>query len=266
MTTRIRKSVAGRRARIAVCAGGVLGGLALLVTALTAGASAGTSVSVTSGSISNIGGTTTVTVSLTLANADSGMIAYDLALTWDPSVVSAAPADVQHGSAFSNVAVSGSSGELDVPGAKLGGSGLPCNVGVPCTLFTVTFHAVGVGSSNLTLGPGTSGHTLSDGSGTDIEPSSFGSATIQVGSTNTSTNTATNTPSNTATNTPTGTRTPTNTPTNTPTGTLTPTPTGTRTPTATPTNTSTATPTPTGTPRPSGNRYVVPEVARDGTS
>ena len=265
MTTRIRRGVAGRRARIAMCAGGVLGGLALLVSALSAGASAGTTIGVGSGAISSVGQTVTVPVTVTLAAADSNMIAYDINLTWNSSFLSASyPSDVTAGSGFQLISGSSGAGQIEVTAGAgaLGGGGIPCTAGVACTLFTITFHGVGGGSTSVqSVGKQPPFHTMSDGSGTDIEPSSFGSGTITVGS---GSATATNTPSNTstATNTPTGTITasPTGTSTNTPT----PTSTGTNTPT--PTSTGTATPTPTGTPHPSGFRYVVPQVAKDGAS
>jgi hypothetical protein len=204
----------------------------------------------------SVGGTTTVTVSVTLADADAGMNAYDIVLTWDSSVISATQSDVQMSGPFTLASVSASAGQLDVSGADLGH--IPCTAGRPCPLFTVTFHGAGSGSATVqSAGKQAPFHTMSDGSGTDIEPSTYGSAAITVGSGSvTNTNTPTNTPSGTATNTPTGTQTPSSTPT----------PAGTGTATPTPTQTSTATPTPTGTPHPSGYRQVIPEVARDGTS
>lgn len=284
MTTRFRGSVAGRRSRVFICAGGVLGGIALLIGALSAGASAGTTVSVGSATISAVGQTVSVPVSVTLATADAGMNAYNITIQWDSSILSASPdSDVAAGAGFTFISKTGGAGQINVSGGDLGA--IPCTAGVPCTLFTVTFHGLANGSSTVqTSAPPPPFHTMSDGKGTAIQPSSFGSGTITVGSgggdgsptntpintaTNTPVNTATNTPVNTPTNTPTGTRTPTNTPTSTPTGTRTPgtaTPTGTRTPTKTPTRTPTATPTATGTPHPSNYRAVIPEVAKDGTS
>lgn len=292
--------MSAHRVRAVICIAGIVGGLVMLMLALTANASPGTTISVSSSS-TTVGGDTTITVSVNLAAADAEFRGFEIALTWDSTIATAAfPASIAPAASFSLQTglpdlVNGP-GQLDVVGAKFGGDP-PCNTGVACALFTVTFHGVANGQATITAGPAPDGRTsLSDGDGLAIT-TSFGSGTITVGSggntppsTATSTNTATNTP--TKTNTPPNTATPqtpgttqtpptTQTPgtTTTPTVTATATPgtqtpsatttasaTGTRTPSPTPTKTATPSPTPTKTPVGTGHQYVVPQLARDGAS
>lgn len=263
-----------RRARFAICAAGVLGGIGLIVGALTAGASQGTSINIGSAT-TTVGNTVTLTVSVNAVQADAAFDTFGIVLNWgDNTVVSASYAsDVTVVSPFTKFDPGSSSGAgtMTVTGTQFTG-GAVCTATIPCPIFTVTFHAIADGTANITLSAAANGPLLHAAA---TVTASFGSGTITVGSGTTVTNTPiTNTPvtntttPGTTTNTPVTNTPVTNTPvtqTNTP-GTNTPSPTGTHTPSSTPTKTNTATPTPTGTPHPSGHRAVIPEVARDGTS
>lgn len=172
-----------------------------------------------------------------------GVFAYDLQVTFDPSVVTpASPAFDSSGTLSSSMSITSNAsnpGHLIIgafTGSALSGSG---------TLLNLRFNVVGTAGQGTPLvfenyvDPGSAPHPgFRFNEGTPASKPVNGGVNIVAPptATSTATNTATDTPTNTATNTPTNTATNTPTPTNT----FTPTPTATE--TFTPTNSATATP------------------------